>query len=93
MGTGVMLGAWSQGTGDEFTAFARWVEELGYGSLWLPELAGREAMETAGWWLASTSTLTRSTSSPRLPASASSAGLSCRQGPHHSAQKSTTTGT
>ena len=57
MRTGVMLGAWSQGTGQEFTGFARRVEELGYDSLWLPEIMGREVMSSAGWLLASTSRL------------------------------------
>lgn len=55
MGTGVML---LEGTnGVELTAFARRVEELGYESLWFPEIFGREVMSTAGWLLASTSTL------------------------------------
>ena len=44
-------------------------------------------------WLESTSTLASSTSPSRSPTAASSAGPSWRQGPHHSAQKSTTTGT
>ncbi len=57
MGTGVLLGAWDQGTGEELTAFARRVDELGYESLWLPEIVGREVMSSAGWLLASTSTL------------------------------------
>jgi probable F420-dependent oxidoreductase len=55
MGTGVLLGAATGG--EDLTAFARRVEELGYESLWFPEIFGREVMSTAGWVLASTSTL------------------------------------
>ena len=44
-------------------------------------------------WLASVSSLARSMSGSRLRTSSSSTGVSWRQGPHHSAQKSTTTGT
>ena len=47
----------------------------------------------ASCWLASVSTLTSSTWPARLSAACSSAGVRARQGPHHSAQKSTTTGT
>ena len=57
MGAGVLLGAGSQGTGAELTAFARRVEALGYESLWLPEILDREVMSSAGWLLASTSEL------------------------------------
>jgi probable F420-dependent oxidoreductase len=55
MGTGVLLG--SDTEGEELTTFARRIEELGYESLWFPEIFGREVMSTAGWVLASTSTL------------------------------------
>ena len=43
-------------------------------------------------WLASTSTFASRTRPPREASAASSAGVRVRQGPHHSAQKSTTTG-
>ena len=46
----------------------------------------------ASRWLASTSTFASSTFPARAAAARSSAGVSCLQGPHHSAQKSTTTG-
>src|SRR3954467_8432804 len=46
----------------------------------------------ASRWLASTSTLASSTRPARADAAFSSAGESALQGPHHSAQKSTTTG-
>lgn len=39
------------------TAFARRLERLGYESLWLPELFGREPIATAGYLLGQTSTL------------------------------------
>jgi probable F420-dependent oxidoreductase len=55
MGTGLLLGANTKG--EDLTAFARRVEELGYESMWFPEILGREVMSTAGWVLASTSTL------------------------------------
>ena len=42
---------------------------------------------------ASVSTFARSTLPSRACAACSSAGVSCRHGPHHAAQKSTTTGT
>ena len=57
MRTGVLLPAATQGAGDDLVAFARRAESLGYDSLWLPEIAGREVMGTAGWLLASTSRL------------------------------------
>jgi hypothetical protein len=44
-------------------------------------------------WLASTSTFASTTLPSRACSAASSAGPSVRHGPHHSAQKSTTTGT
>jgi hypothetical protein len=53
---------------------------------WIPKRAERPG-------LASVSTLARTTLPPRAASAASSAGPSWRQGPHHSAQKSTTTGT
>ena len=43
--------------------------------------------------LASTSTLTNLTLSPKSVATSSTIGAIWRQGPHHSAQKSMTTGT
>ena len=46
----------------------------------------------ASRWLASVSSLASSTLPARAAAAFSSAGVSVRQGPHHSAQKSTTTG-
>ena len=52
---------------------------------WTPKLAESD-------WFESTSTLASSTLPARLSTAASSAGPSWRQGPHHSAQKSTTTG-
>ncbi|MGI9622142.1 MAG: LLM class flavin-dependent oxidoreductase [Acidimicrobiales bacterium] len=54
---GCCWGGSSQGTGEELTAFGRRAEALGYDSMWLPEIVGREAMASAGWLLASTSTL------------------------------------
>ena len=51
-----------------------------------------DAEAAARLWFASTSTLASSTLPARLPTAASSAGPSWRQGPHHSAQKSTTHG-
>ena len=50
----------------------------------------RNAAEMFG--LASVSSLARAILSPRSFTSRSSTGVSCRHGPHHSAQKSTTTG-
>ena len=44
-------------------------------------------------WLASTSTLASTQAPPASPASRSRTGDSCLHGPHHSAQKSTRTGT
>ena len=52
----------------------------------IPKLAASEV-----FW--STSTLASSSSPSRFATAASSAGPSARHGPHHSAQKSTTTGT
>ena len=57
--------------------------------------AGIPWMRNAAWsrWLASTSTLASSTLPARSFAARSSTGVSCLQGAHHAAQKSTTTGT
>ena len=40
--------------GDELEAYVRRVEEMGYGSVWLPELFGREPFSTAAWLLGRT---------------------------------------
>jgi probable F420-dependent oxidoreductase len=58
MKTGVLLGSANRGSGQELTGFAQRAEALGYDSVWLPEVAGREAIGAAGWLLASTSKLT-----------------------------------
>ena len=55
------------------------------GMPWMPNAA-------ASCWLASVSSLASATSPSCSFASASSTGVSWRHGPHHSAQKSTTTG-
>ena len=52
---------------------------------WMPKAWARR-------WLASVSTLTSETWPSRLSTAFSITGPSERQGPHHSAQKSTTTG-
>jgi probable F420-dependent oxidoreductase len=39
---------------DETAAFARRVESLGYGTLWFPEIRGRNSFVQAGWLLAAT---------------------------------------
>lgn len=57
MRTGLLLPAATQGRGQDLTAFAQRAEELGYDSLWLSEVAGREILSTAGWLLASTTRL------------------------------------
>lgn len=57
MRTGLLLAAATQGRGHDLTEFARRAEGLGYDSLWLSEVAGREIMSTAGFVLASTSRL------------------------------------
>ena len=44
-------------TASQAADFARRVESLGYGTLWFPEAVGREAMASASWLLASTTTL------------------------------------
>jgi probable F420-dependent oxidoreductase len=41
----------------EAAAFAKRVEEWGYGALWMPEAAGREVLSCAAWLLANTSRL------------------------------------
>ncbi|MGE0486443.1 MAG: LLM class flavin-dependent oxidoreductase [Gammaproteobacteria bacterium] len=49
---------WTEGTrGDELVAAARRLESLGYHELWLPEIAGREPLATAGYLLAKTERL------------------------------------
>src|SRR6056297_2651668 len=53
----------------------------------------RTPMDAAVLGLLSTSTLATLIASPYSVASSSKAGPICLQGPHHSAQKSTTTGT
>jgi len=55
--TGLLLPAATQGAGKDLVAFAGHAEKLGYDSLWLSEVAGREIMSVAGWLLASTSQL------------------------------------
>ena len=60
MGTGVLLGAATGG--EDLTGFARRIEELGYESLWFPEIFGREVMSTAGWVLAWAMRVARSNS-------------------------------
>lgn len=55
--TGVLLPHGLQGAGPDLVRFTQRVEELGYESFWVPEVAGRELMATAGWLLASTSRL------------------------------------
>ncbi len=66
------------------------------------DLAVRNALTAGMLWirkcrarfgLASVSSLASSTCPSRAATACSSTGPSCRQGPHHSAQKSTTTGT
>jgi probable F420-dependent oxidoreductase len=57
MRTGLLLPAATQGSGSDLTAFAQRAEQLGYDSLWLPEIAEREVIAAAGWLLASTSRL------------------------------------
>ena len=57
MRTGLLIPAARQAAGDDLITFARRAETLGYDSFWLPEIAGREVMSTAGWLLASTSRL------------------------------------
>ncbi len=57
MRTGLLLPAATQGRGQDLTAFAQRAEELGYDSMWLSEVAGREILSTAGWLLASTTRL------------------------------------
>ncbi|MGI9621410.1 MAG: LLM class flavin-dependent oxidoreductase [Acidimicrobiales bacterium] len=54
MSTGVLLPAAMQGPGEGLTTFARRAEELGYDSLWLPEVSHREVIGAAGWLLGQT---------------------------------------
>lgn len=44
-------------TREQLAEYVRQVEDLGYGSIWLPELLGREPFSTAGWLLAQTTRL------------------------------------
>lgn len=46
---------------EQLSSFVGQIEALGYGSIWLPELLGREPFSTAGWLLAKTSRLTVAT--------------------------------
>ena len=45
-------------TGPDLVAYAQRLDRLGYESLWLPELFGREPLATAGWLLAATENIT-----------------------------------
>jgi probable F420-dependent oxidoreductase len=54
------LGAWAGIDGlsaRQAAAFAKRVESLGYGALWIPEAVGREAFSASSWLLANTTTL------------------------------------
>jgi probable F420-dependent oxidoreductase len=54
------LGVWAATDGfsaADAAAFARRIEALGYGALWLPEAVGREVFSAAAWILANTSSL------------------------------------
>ena len=54
------LGVWTMTdamTAAAAAAFARRVEQLGYGALWIPESVGRNALVHASWLLANTDTL------------------------------------
>ena len=48
-------------TAKEAAAFARRIEEWGYGTLWIPEGLGREPLSLAAWLLANTERLTVAT--------------------------------
>ncbi|MBI1180175.1 MAG: TIGR03620 family F420-dependent LLM class oxidoreductase [Alphaproteobacteria bacterium] len=48
-------------TAQDAAGFARRVEAMGYGALWIPEALGREPFSFAAWLLANTSTLTLAT--------------------------------
>jgi probable F420-dependent oxidoreductase len=54
------LGVWAATDGfsaADAAAFAKRVEALGYGALWIPEAVGREVFSAAAWVLANTSSL------------------------------------
>lgn len=54
------LGVWAATDGFSATdasAFAKRIEALGYGALWIPEAVGREVFSAAAWVLANTSSL------------------------------------
>ena len=54
------LGVWAATDGfsaADASAFAKRVEALGYGALWIPEAVGREVFSAAAWVLANTSSL------------------------------------
>lgn len=54
----VSLLQWTEGTtGKDLVAHTRKLEQLGYHELWLPELFGRDPCSTAGYLLASTSSI------------------------------------
>ena len=58
------IGVWASMDGltaEAAAAFARRVEEWGYGALWVPESRGRNVLAHAAWLLASTRTLTIAT--------------------------------
>jgi len=49
------VGMYTEGvSGSELVAHAQRLEKLGYDSLWLPEMAGREPYSTTGFLLANT---------------------------------------
>ena len=58
------LGVWyffDQLSAQDAAAQAKRIEELGYGTLWIPETVGRNPMVLASWLLANTSTLNLAT--------------------------------
>jgi probable F420-dependent oxidoreductase len=58
------LGVWATAnvmTAANSAAFARRVENWGYGALWVPEVMARDPLITCGWLLANTTTLTLAT--------------------------------
>ena len=58
------LGVWyffDQLSSADAAAQAKRIEELGYGTLWIPETVGRNPMVLASWLLANTSTLNLAT--------------------------------
>jgi probable F420-dependent oxidoreductase len=58
--TGVMFSA-DRMTGGEYTDYARRLESLGFDTVWVPELFGREPFAAAAHLLANTSTITVAT--------------------------------